>query len=250
MTIALAAFAIAANAQFIVGGNLGFNMSSGTSVETNILITGTRTEEIPVPKIMNLSIAPKFGYQLTDNMAAGIIVGYTMGTSNRTITTPVDITFIAQNASGNMTEYSGNIKSNTSTISIEPFFRYNLIEFNDLVLFLEASVPINIHPLEKTMRHEEGTYGGKKHTIDVETLDNAWNSYGVSITPGLSYLFNENLSMDIYINACNIAYTLTQTDNSTDSFENNETIATTHNFGFNVHTLPTAAVSLGFNYSF
>ncbi len=253
LTIAMAAFAFAANAQFIVGGNLGFNTQSGKSVETVVAGGTTTTTEFINPSSMDLYIMPKIGYQIDDKMSAGIILGYSMDSRTRTLTAPsgFDPLMSAAFALG-MDDYAGTTKWSASTITIMPYFRYNLMEFNDLTLFCEAAIPIDIHGAEKTVLNEEGTYAGAKHTVTATEVDNKWNSFGITITPGLNYAFNEHLSMDIYFNAISLGYTMTKTTRNdaawTDNFDNN-TVTTTNDFGLNVRSLP-AAVSFGVNYAF
>ena len=256
LTIAMAAFAFAANAQFIVGGNLGFNTQSGKSVETVVAGSTTTTTEFINPSSMDLYIMPKIGYQIDDKMSAGIILGYSMENNTTTRTTPTMMDPLMNTAywAGTMDDYAGTEKWNASTITIMPYFRYNLMEFNDLTLFCEAAIPIDIHGAEKTVLNEEGTYAGSKHTVTATTVDNKWNSFGITITPGLNYAFNEHLSMDIYFNAISLGYTMTKATRNdaaaawTDNFDNN-TVTTTNNFGLNVRSLP-SAVSFGVNYAF
>lgn len=251
LTITLAAFAFAANAQIIVGGNLGFNAYDSKSLETTILPGGTTTVETINPRTFNLHFMPKIGYQIDDNMSAGIILGYSMDKRRTVLTSPTgaDAQMFAAAAMGNLTDYAGTRKWSATEITIQPYFRYTLMEFNEMSLFAEASVPVTIHPAEETLLEEEGVYGGSRHTVEVNTLDNKSLSIGVNITPGLNYTFNDWLNLDVYFNALSLGYTLTKITTSNDNYENNDEVTTVHDFGFNVHTLP-APVSFGINFVF
>ena len=65
LTLALAAFAFTANAQFVVGGNVGIDHSSRANDDYSRGTTNT-----------NISILPKVGYQLNDQMQVGIQLGW------------------------------------------------------------------------------------------------------------------------------------------------------------------------------
>lgn len=251
LTFALVVFAFAVNAQIIVGGNLGIVTHNSTSVETTIQPTGTTTEETFNPKTFNFYIMPKIGFQIDDRMSAGLIFGYEMSNRRTVLTYPTDADPLMYNAavSHTLTDYAGTNKWASTQISICPYFRYNLIEFNDLTLFAEAEVPVTIHPAEKTDIYEEGVYGGSRHTVETHILNNKRLTLGVMLIPGLNYAFNDHLSMDIYFNAISLGYAMIKTTTSIDNFDKNEEVTTEHDLGFNVRSLPDG-VSFGINYAF
>lgn len=246
LTLTLAAFAFAANAQFIVGGNLGFGGNSNSSVNTNTTGGTTTTTEITGPKDFNFYIMPKFGYQINDKMSAGIILGFSHYNDVRTLTSP-----IAPSLWGS-TEYTGTWTTNYNMINVTPYFRYNAMELNNLTLFVEASIPIAFKTADKTVVEEEGNelLTGNHLTVTTEGTDNRYTSFGLNITPGLNYALNDHLSLDVYFNAINLGFSVVKTHTSVDNFENDETVDTDLNWGLNIHSLPTAAVSFGINYAF
>ena len=74
MTLAFAAAAVVgANAQFLIGGNVGFEYDKTENV--------TITED----KTIGFEIAPKLGYQLNENMSVGAYVGFLALATLRTI---------------------------------------------------------------------------------------------------------------------------------------------------------------------
>lgn len=249
LTIALAAFAFAANAQLFVGGNLGFNTNSGTQ---QVVTTGgntTVTVDSKLPTSTGFYFMPKIGYQLNEKMAAGIILGYSSNTDVYTLSAATTLTPLVLAAADN---FAGTQTDVSSTLTFTPFFRYNLMELNAFTLFCEAAIPIRISPASKETVHYEYDNTVTNAHVTVDEVNNGWatTSYGLTITPGLNYKFNEHLNMDLYFNAIGLGFTMT---NSTRTVENNVTKqVTTQNstdFGFNVRTLPNA-VGFGINYVF
>lgn len=251
LTIALAAFAFAANAQLFVGGNLGFNTNSGTQQVVTTTGNTTVTVDSKLPASTNFYFMPKIGYQINDNMAAGIILGFSSTTDVRTLGMAETNVLVEHPSARN---FDGTATEVANTINITPFFRYNLMELNAFTLFCEAAIPIRISPASKeTFKYEydytEVLSGNTQH-VAVEEVHNGWatTSYGLTITPGLNYKFNEHLNMDLYFNAIGLGFTMT---NSTRTVENNAnkqvTTRNSTDFGFNFRTLPTA-VGFGINY--
>ena len=243
-TLALAAFAFAANAQLIIGGNIGINGTTNNNVTTNTIGGTTTTTEIAGPKTMNFYIAPKIGYQLNEKMSLGIILGFDRQNITRDSWGPVDPTLWGA------TNYVGTRKMSYNTITITPYFRYNAMKLNNLTLFCEASIPVSIKTADKIVVNEEGDVAGTHVTATTTTIDNKVTSFGLTITPGFNYALNEHLSLDMYLNAINLGFIMSKTKTSADSFENNVSVDTDINWGLNIHTLPTAAVSFGINYAF
>ena len=73
LTIALAAFTFAANAQFIIGGNVGFNTTGGTD---NFEANTVAAYDVPLTQTNRLTIAPTISYVINDNMQAGLGISY------------------------------------------------------------------------------------------------------------------------------------------------------------------------------
>ena len=243
LTLTLAAFALAANAQIIVGGNLGINGSSNKSVNTNSFGGTTTTTEVTGPKSMDFYIAPKIGYQINEKMSAGIILGFSSESTTRTLTTPWDASLWGA------TNYDGTMKLSTSYITFKPYFRYNVAEMNNLTFFCEASIPVTIKNADKLVVDESGDVAGSHKTATTTGLDDKYTSFGLDVTPGFNYALNDHLSLDLYLNAINLGFNIMKTKTSTDNFEKDETVVTDINWGLNVHSLPAAAVSFGINYA-
>lgn len=244
LTIALAAFAFAANAQLIVGGNLGINGSTSNNVTTNTIGGTTTTTEVAGPKTLDFYIAPKIGYQLNEKMSAGIILSFDRNSSTRDSWGPYDP------ALWGATNYVGTREMSYNTIGITPYFRYNAMKLNNLTLFCEAAIPVTIKTADKIVVNEEGDVLGTHITATTTNIDNKVTSFGLTITPGFNYALNEHLSLDMYLNAINLGFIMSKTKTSADNFENNISVDTDIDWGLNIHSLPSAVVSFGINYAF
>lgn len=169
MTLALAAFALTANAQWVLGGNIGMNHDGAH--DENYTAGGTAST--------SLTIMPKIGYQLNDNMQVGVSLGWNYG-YNRTYTSPL----------GAKDTYTSNP---TSVIEITPFLRYNVYKGSKFTFFCEALAGISIHPETTTHVVVAGTDNS------VNNGDN-WTRFGLNVIPGINYAFSEHFSMDLYVN--------------------------------------------------
>ena len=245
--LAFAGMTMAANAQLIVGGNLNLGFGNGTNETRQTAGNSTETTEWDAPKTLNFSIMPKVGYQLNDKMAFGLTFGFSY---EKVTSTDIDNPNILL-----WKNYKQTIETTSNTISIAPWFRYNVTTFNNLTCFVEASVPFMITPAPKEV--ETTTYtrliDNKNVTEEVETEGWKTFAFGVSVVPGLNYAFNDHLNLDVYFNAIGIAFNhvnMTRVRNDVlvngDEFESTET---TNDFGLGINLLP-AAVSFGINYKF
>ena len=224
LTIALAAFAFAANAQWIVGGNLSISGSN---------------EQTSNDKSFDLRIAPKVGYQINDKMSAGLILGFSSDSYSYALSSysSYDISMAT------VTNYEGTRKNTVNSLTIKPYFRYNVVEFNKLTLFCEAAIPVNLTLSNKTTYHEEGddVITGQHLTAENTITNNKSTIFGIDITPGFNYALSEHISVDAYINAFNLTFNMT-TYEGTD----NKDI----DWGLTAYSLARSSVGFGFNYHF
>ena len=169
LTVALAAFAFTANAQWVIGGNIAADHSN---IHANDYVGGTTTN--------HFEIAPKVGYQLNDNMQIGIQVGWAYDYTR---------TYTGNSDTYNSTSMTG--ASGQPTIMIAPYLRYNFATWKNFTVFAEAQLNAGLHL-------ESSNYVAATDA----TTDNGDNftSFGLAVIPGLNYSFNEHISMDIYVN--------------------------------------------------
>lgn len=171
LTLALAAFAFTANAQWVIGGNIGIDHTNNHANDYTIGSTsGT-----------DFSIMPKIGYWLNDDMQVGAQLGYNYN-YNRNYTNPA----------GNVDDYTSNTGS---AIVFAPYLRYNVAKWNNFTVFCEGQ-------LRLTLGLESHNY----NSVTGNTLDlgDSFTQFGINIIPGLNYAINEKISLDLYVHLLGI----------------------------------------------
>ncbi len=281
LTLALAAFAFAANAQFVVSGQLGFNTNGGSTYNKNEAVA---TNEIKVPNNINntLTFAPSFGYMLSDNMQVGLSFGLGYNyTKNFNTVAPWNEAYTTPNL-----EAENWTSTSQFNFNIAPYFRYYFAETGNFKFFCEASIFWRINGTPSTHLFAtkidadasagvigrpavdttyRGTYYGvlpTGTTIDKHTVTDM--ALGISVVPGVNYKINDNFSADLYLNFLALGFTHswqkeyleastttpagTVTVKDTDRTRNNQ-----FNFGANFSNLSLndfLGFRLGFNYHF
>lgn len=186
LTLALAAFAFTANAQWVVGGTVSANHANGHSDK---YVAGNT--------ITNITLLPKVGYQLNDKMQVGLLFGWTF---NYTRTyNGADDNYTSNSNPGNAnitpttpyTDYPQIMKN--PTITIAPYFRYNLTTWKNFTIFAEAQLNVGIHM--ESSRFTKTPNGD----TSVDQKDN-FTSFGLSVVPGLNYSLTDKISLDLYVN--------------------------------------------------
>ncbi len=187
LTLALAAFAFTANAQFVIGGNIGF--SHDADYDDNYTAAyGSQANT-------DITILPKVGYQLNDDMQIGAQLGWNYNYTRN---------------------YMGAKDSYTSTpqsaIVIAPYFRYNLLKWKKFNVFCEAAINFELGLESKTHTFVNGS---EVTGSPVKNGDN-YTSFGIGVVPGLNYAFSNSFSMDIYVNLASIYWNATSYDGHAD----------------------------------
>jgi len=225
LTLALAAFAFAANAQFVVSGNLGFYHDG-----EKYTVDGKDDYTSMPEKNTNFYLRLKGGYQVTEDFQAGLLLGFSTSKLLREIDDPTD-----------PTKTDRSFTSTSKVISMGVYGRYNLMSFNNFKFFAEGTIGINMGSGEDERKTPAATV-----TVDQP------KSFGfnLDIVPGASYQINEHLSADLYFNVFALGFHTEKTtaDKATTASGTEETYSTT-DFGFNVTGLK-SALSLGVTYRF
>jgi opacity protein-like surface antigen len=224
LTLALAAFAFAANAQFVVSGQLGFNTNGGSTYNKNEAVVTNETK-IPNDILNTLTFAPSFGYMLSDNMQVGLGfgLGYTY-TKNFNTVAPWNEAYTTPNLDAENWTSTSQLNFN-----IAPYFRYYFAEAGNFKFFCEASIFWRINGTPSHHRFATkidanaaagvvgrdavdttyiGTYYGvlpTGTTIDKHTITDM--ALGITVLPGVNYKFNDNFSADLYIDFLRVNFT-------------------------------------------
>ena len=216
LTLALAAFAFTANAQFVIGGNIGFSHDADYDDNYTALYGSQANTDI--------TILPKVGYQLNDDMQIGAQLGWNYNYTRN---------------------YLGAKDSYTSTpqsaIVIAPYFRSNLLKWKKFNVFCEAAISFELGLESKTHTFVNGS---EVTGSPVKNGDN-YTSFGIGVVPGLNYAFSNSFSMDIYVNLASIYWNATSYDGHAD-----------HEWGFGANMSEQTLNAhlnnflIGFNYHF
>ena len=139
MTLAAVAVAATMNAQVYVGGTLGFQSlsSDGNSASS-------------------FKINPEVGYNLNENWAVGLSVGYT--TNN-----------IDYDKDG---KFAGKLEKNNNTFSIAPYVRYTFAKLDKVNFFCDGMI----------------------NYVSSGNSDRKVNTFGIGVQPGVAVNLNEKVS--------------------------------------------------------
>ncbi|MBO4307141.1 MAG: outer membrane beta-barrel protein [Bacteroidales bacterium] len=198
LTIALVAFAVAANAQFVVSGQFGFNTTGGNT-HYEAVAPLTTEFDYPATKTSNFLLSPSIGYMLNDNMQVGLGLLFTTGSATN---------YGAMGAYLNGQE--DWIKTNNSAFGLAPYFRYYFAQAGNFNFFCEATLAFVTSGRSHTHAYDNSTNPVYDAEADGPTSTSILD---FSIVPGVNYKFNDNWSADCYIDLAGLAYTRTATKN-------------------------------------
>lgn len=224
LTIALAAFTFAANAQFILGGEISFNTTGGSdNYEAN---SPANAFSVPNTATNDLTIAPVISYVINDKMQVGLEFDIIMS-SAKNYTFPA---YAADKEDWN--------KTTSTRYAIAPYFRYYFATAGDFSFFCQAQLGYGWAPRDKN-----NTFSNVTSTeVSTETKGNTSMSViDLSITPGVNYRINEHFSADLFIDLAGLSFTHTATKNygamTTSGWDDDFLVNTdvVNNFGFNAN---------------
>lgn len=214
ITLAFIAAGFFAQAQLYVGGSLGFGTEGGKTINKN----GGVETTIDAPKMLSFTIAPEIGYMFSDNMGAGVELGFGLGRKK-------------SGSDGNAT----TIKDVAWAVS--PYFRYIFAEPGDLRFYADAKVILaGDKPTKKVESDGYSTTSEGAKTFE----------FGIGIVPGMQYFVSDNFIIDAKLNILGLGYNMKSVTENID--ENSQEITKTNTFGFGVNGQ--TDLSIGFIYQF
>ncbi|MBQ6069243.1 MAG: hypothetical protein IJK84_07040 [Bacteroidales bacterium] len=220
LTLALAVFAFAANAQLVVSANIGGSMTSGT-VNTyrhvTIVLDSTSNVDVPMEKYTNFTGGLKIGYKF-GNAQAGIAASYNMYTIDNQKLDPTIIPIIGTYEGTNYgiaaVTSMGGMSTKGSSITVAPYFRYDVIKAGDVAIFAELDLffsrsnsptihawETNVNPIVNFSLELDSTF----------TRPMVSTTLGASVVPGLSWQLSKNCGIDLYLDFLSLAYSKTTT---------------------------------------
>jgi opacity protein-like surface antigen len=179
LTLALAAFAFTANAQWIGGGQIGFNHQG---IHNDNYTAGSTATTSCV-------LQPKVGYQLNDQWQVGatIVIGYDY---NRNYTAAADNTY---NSTANL------------QFGISPYARYTFGTWKKWSLFAEANFVFGMSPETTTYSYVNGTEVTNWKNGDDQTF------LSLAVIPGMNCKLSDNFSMDLYMDVAKLSWSMINT---------------------------------------
>ncbi len=209
-----------ARAQLVVGGELGFNVSSGSTVNS---AAGTSVET-KAPTEMGINVYPSIGYILGN--------GFTVGTK------------IGARYSKTWQNDANNTEVGKTTLLLSPYVKYNVVNFNNFTVALRADVPVS---------YGMGSTSTKVSDKIVTKDDPNVLGLGVWITPELGYSLTEHFRLYTSLNFLSLGYGFTRTDEVTNPDPKATKVVTTHKFGLNLdskNVLSVSSLTIGVRYVF
>ncbi|MCQ2295695.1 MAG: hypothetical protein MJZ67_08600 [Bacteroidales bacterium] len=211
LTLALAAFAFAANAQIVVSANIGGNMTSGTlNTKTVVSIAENSSTESTqdILSTTNIDLGAKIGYKF-GKCQAGIAGSFNMYSFENQ---DLDATIIPiMNQTVPHISTTGTMSTKGSTITVAPYFRYDIIQSGDIALFAELQLFYSMAGPQEITCHVENKSnmeGFIFEEIRDSTFSRPYNmtSMGAKVTPGLSWQLSKNCAFDLYFDFLSLAY--------------------------------------------
>lgn len=214
LTLVLAAFAFAANAQLVISANIGGSITSGnihTNTHVTVVTDSTASTDIPMEKTTAYTAGLKVGYKF-GKFQAGVSGSYSASTIENQELDPTIVPIIGNSVSTFTS--TGQMSTKNASFTVAPYFRYDFLQAGDVSLFVELSGFYTkvMNPIISAEIHNVGPMGV---TIDT-TFTNiprplTSTSYGVNLVPGLSWQLSKNCGIDLYMDFLALAYSFTTT---------------------------------------
>jgi hypothetical protein len=161
MTLVAVAMATTMNAQWYIGGEVGFNTTTNT-----VKINGVSTDETT----NNFTIAPEVGYNLSDKWAVAMKIGFAHSGNNG------EVAVLLNNYLGALGFKDGKVTTNA--IVINPYVRYTFVKSGNFSAFVDGGIGY-------ISTHVNGTS---------DFLNNI-NQIKVGINPGVAYAISPKVSL-------------------------------------------------------
>lgn len=220
LTLALALFAFAANAQLVISANIGGSMTSGivnNYRHITIVVDSSSNVDIPMEKYTNFTGGLKIGYKF-GKAQAGVAASYNMYTIDNQTLDPTIIPIVGVYNGVNYgiasVTTTGGMSTKGSSFTVAPYFRYDIIQAGDVSIFAEVDLfysrsnspeihatEVNVNPIVNFNLALDSTFARPLVTT----------SYGINVVPGLSWQLSNHFGIDLYLDFLSLAYSNTKT---------------------------------------
>ena len=182
ITLAFVAAACFAQAQFYLGGTIGYESNGGTG---SMKVDKTTTS-INLPKSTEFVFGPSVGFMFADNMGVGLEINYT---SKKYI----------DEGKINGVDYKNTTKE--SGFGLTPYFRYVFGDFDPVKLYVDARINYGSGNVKVTSIEDDVTTEGE---------GDKYTTFGIAVVPGIQYNITDNLSLNAQVNLLSLGYVSTK----------------------------------------
>lgn len=200
---------LTSQAQFIVGGNLGYNHWNNGGERG-----GTAMANESKSNVFNFDL--RGGYCLSDRMQVGITAGYKIGDTVDVYCASPDIY---------STLYTEKVHFQSFEIGV--YFRYDCFTMGKFTLFAELQSGYT------TSTGKINTDFESDPSLNTEIDRGKSNGFYAEILPGLNYRLNEHVSIDLNLGFLGFGY---ETKQVKKTINNEEDIQRSNRFGLNLKT--------------
>lgn len=208
LSITLVLCAFIAQSQIFVSINAGGSMSSGnTNIDTRISVSSDSAFVVDVPhdKTSTFGGGFRFGYK-TGKMMFGIGADYSVSSITTHTLDPHLIPIYPEL----LWKTSGEMTTKSATITVVPFFRYEVVKAGDISLFAELNAFYAMEQDPTITAHQ--VYTRDDMPTPLREFDTTFTAvrnatgFGARVTPGLNWQINTYVSLDLYLDFLSIAY--------------------------------------------
>lgn len=215
LTFALVGFVFAANAQLFISANGGGSVTSGTLSQTtriSIQKDTSYTLKNDLPKQTSWTAGLKVGYRYK-RFQLGVSGSYS---STNESNLPIDSTLVPNYSALSKfgtADIKGNMNRTTTSFTIAPYFRAEVIQAGDIALFLELSgFYTKVNDPSVTSHLDVSLNRAALLTADTSfTQLKHSTSLGARLTPGLSWQISKHCGVDLYFDFLSFTYSSIKT---------------------------------------
>ena len=223
LILTFAVLAFTANAQLIISANIGGSKTSSDISTAAQVVVGADSiipaVITPVEATSNFSGGLKIGYKF-GKAQAGIAASYNKYNIGLQSLDPTIIPIIGVYEGVNYgvptITTTGMMSTSVASITVAPYFRYDLLVAGDVAIFAELNVfyTMTKDPVITFSEYNVGPAGITLPSVEDTVINRPLNStsLGVSVVPGLSWQLSNHCGIDLYLDFLSLAYRKTTTN--------------------------------------
>ena len=215
LSLVLVALSLAGHAQLYISANVGggiHNSTTTTSTRISIVKDSSFTQTVTAPKTTSFTGGLKVGYKFLDRYEVGVSGSYSIYNQTGMALDGGQMP-LYDDSRAYLYTMTGSQDEKTTSFTIAPYIRVDVIKAGDVSLFIEAS-GFYTKTLDPEVTAHTILYAGTSAPKSADTLftpDLNSTSYGARLTPGLSWQLNKYCGVDLYFDFLSFTYCVTNT---------------------------------------